>query len=1500
MNLSIIDKLFNDNPYLLTEHHLETYDEFLEHGIKRILKEKNPITILQDKDINSNEYNLQCQIYIGGKEGNLVYYGKPMIYDNQRQHFMYPNEARLRNMTYGVSIHYDIEIDFFINTADGILTETITLYKKLLGFFPIMLMSKICILKSLDPLARFEIGECKNDKGGYFIIDGKEKCIVSQEKFADNMLYVRDKVNEYYSHSAELRCVSEDASKPMRKVSVKIVSESSTYKNGQIVVEVPNVRKPVPLFILMRALGVLSDKEIIEYCLLDIKDNKYFVDLFIPSIHDANRIFNQTLALKYIASFTKGKTIQHVLEILSDYFLPNIGETNFIDKAFYTGYMVNELLKVYTKQTKPTDRDNFKFKRVELPGQLLYDLFKEYYSLQQKYIFTKFDKEFFYKQSIYLNDFKPLILMNQHFFSERIVEKGFMKAFKGNWGSQANTKRVGIVQDLNRLTFNSALSHLRKLNLPLDVSAKVIGPRLLHSSQWGIIDPVDTPDGGNVGLHKHLAISAKITTGHSAVSLIQWLRVNLNLKYLVETQPVFIHRMCKIFVNGKWIGVISDPIISIEKLKLYRRNALIPIYTSISWDVKNNIIYIFCDSGRLCRPVFYIENDISSINRESISEIIKTNNYSWQSLICGFASKKVPLTHTNVFMNVSDLYNTNDIRELQETKAIIEYLDSAETETSLIAMDENIETNKYTHMEIHPSLMFGIMGNQVVFPENNQLPRDLFACGQMRQAVSLYHSNYQNRIDKMGVILNNGQIPLVKSRYLEKINNEEHPYGENVIVAIMCYGGYNVEDSILFNEASVKRGLFRTTYFNMYEDYEERVSVGNSEIDTKFVNVNEEDVVGLKPGYDYGNLDENGLIKENTFLDDKKVIIGKAIYEQDQKLDSSSFPKKGQTGYVDKAFITEDDEGYRIAKVRVRDERIPTIGDKFCSRCGQKGTIGTLISEENMPFTENGIRPDIIVNPHAFPSRMTIGQLVESLMGKACALYGGFGDCTAFVNSGSKHEEFGSMLIRYGYHSSGCEVLYNGESGEQIDANIYIGPTYYMRLKHMVKDKINYRARGPRTALTRQTVAGRANDGGLRIGEMERDGILAHGATRFLQESMLIRGDEYFMAICNITGMIAIYNDTKNIFMSPYADGPIKFKGDITNEYKTLIKKTEFGRSFSIVRVPYAFKLLIHELQTMNIQMRVITEDNVDQLSEKSNYIFNLPEKTESTLDIGGGLTETDTIEDLEYEEQNLSNNNSIKPLQENYENTDVQEIDLDAITKTQGTDIQEIDIHTITSTKQPDIQELDLDTIKSTKQSDIQELDLDTLNSKKQIDLDTNIVAQQDVPLVEQNFEDVKPLNQQVDKSLSLPLTSSASHSVTAQLSEQVSEPVSEQVSGPVSDLVSVPVSEKVSEPVTNNEIKPIDINLSTHEKENESTILTKNISFDLDKVKLNDSQQNTAQSKEELNNIKLDIQTIDDNDITEKQNISILTDVLEKSKETELNNEKDSDKKKIKIDIK
>ena len=1668
----LIDKYFKDNPNCLVSHHLESFNDFFRNGIKRIFYENNPIRFIErEEEGTEHGKRNECMLYLGGKEGNLIYYGKPVIYDDNNSHYMFPNDARLRNMTYGITIHYDVDIEFIYYIGDEKKTHNMLLNKIYLGRFPIMLQSELCILNKMNKEVRFNAGECRNDNGGYFIIDGKEKIVIPQEKFADNMLYIRtNKEDDIYSHSTEIRSVSEDSSKPIRTTSVKIVAPSPSYSNNQIVVAIPNVKKPVPLFILMRALGIISDKDIIRTCLLDIEKNNSMVDLFIPSVHDANKFFTQRSALEFIAELTKRGTISNVIEILSDYFLPHIGELNFSEKAYFVGYMVYRLLKVYIKEEKPTDRDNFRFKRIELSGTLIYDLFREYYLIQKKDITRKIDEEYYYHKGSYKEDetlsrkekqalkkksnTKELVESNKYkdnfigliesnvksFFKDRIVEQGFKKAFKGNWGSESHTKRLGAVQDLNRLSWYTFISHLRKINLPLDSTSKVVGPRLLNSSQWGFIDPIDTPDGGNIGLHKHLSITANITSGSSGYPIIKWIRSNTPLRLVLECSPEQIINSSKVFVNGIWIGIVDTPFELINLLKLYRRNGILPIYISLSFDIEHNEVYIYTDAGRLIRPIYYIEKNKVSYDRKDIIDLLDKGTITWEQIISGFMEKSDKNFNTkyNKIYDIQELYkgigtNKEEVFDkLMKNKSMIDYIDTSEEETTLIAtsIDDLKKNNYYTHLEIDPSLILGVMGNLVIYPENNPLPRNSFSCGQSKQAVSVYHSNYEMRIDKMGVILNYGQVPLVKSRYLKYINNEEQPYGVNAIVALMTYTGYNVEDAILINEGSILRGMFRTTYFSMYEAREESSKITGMN-NSKFANIEKNNVIGKKKGYDYSFLDDYGLIRENTELNDKIILIGKINSNLENKelwIDDSVKPKKGQLGYVDKSFITLGEEGFNIAKVRLREERIPAIGDKmacalptqqvltnegwveiqnidivkhkvatldingnmcyehptakfeynhsgkmysvsnkqvevvctlnhklyvkhrehnrikknyelieaqnvigkmvrfqksmeniypdvewmeigykkykmddwlqllgmfiadgstnsgavyisalkdrkiafnisimmklglkykydnihdkftilrgqypeiyeeldklsvgalnkylpdyvwslskrqciilldallqgdghtyndgfsrygtislrlandvcklavhcgwsgitkiaaepgdnphmikgsgynknkfhfieskntyykisiirkqnqpyinkkvnesnkeelidyegkvYCiempsshlyymrennfapsmlignSRAGQKGTIGLIIPEVDMPYLEDGTRPDLIINPHAIPSRMTIGQIVESLLGIACVSYGGYGDCTAFQVKGTNYSVYGPMLTKAGFNNTGNHLLYNGMTGEQIQANIYMGPTYYMRLKHMVKDKINYRARGPNQQLTRQPVQGRANDGGLRVGEMERDAICAHGLAYFLNESFLVRGDEYYMAICNKTGAIAIYNEEKNLFISPYADGPIKFNTN-TDGSMNIKNLTRFGRSFSLLRIPYSFKLLIQELQVMNINMKIITDENVDQLLSMSysNNIAKLLNKKEDRT--------TDNINNIisEYKQKILNiNRNARQEQNRNYK----QEENISIPSPVTEHDINEVSLQPISPDNPP------------------------------------------------------------------------------------------------------------------------------------------------------------------------------------------------------------------------
>ena len=1269
MSWSILDTYFKSNPTHLVNHHLDSYNLFVSVGIQKIFMENNPLKFIENTSEEIQNPNI-ILLYNGGKDGNKIYYGKPTIYDDKNVHYMYPNEARLRNMTYGFTIHYDVDVEIFIYKGTG--KEPVKITKTIpnifLGRFPIMINSTLCILNGLSKDIKYNMGECRQDYGGYFIIDGKEKVIIPEEKFADNMISIKELKDEMYSHSVEVRSVSEDSSKPKRVVAVKMVAPTDKYTNNQLVVVVPNVRKPIPLFIVMRALGIISDKDIIKTCLLDFAKYESYIDLFIPCVHDANYVFDQVSAIKYISTFVKNKSVNIVLNILINYFLPHIGDSNFIDKAYYLGYMVKRLLQVYVKEETPTDRDSFLYKRIDLSGIMLYDLFTEFYGIQIKSILLNIDKAYNEDKNIgiYQENFEKIMDNSHYYYNERIVELGFKRAFKGNWGSQAYTKKVGVVQDLNRLSWFTVFSQLRKSNLPMPAGIKITKPRLLHSSQWGYIDILDCPEGQDIGFQKHLAITASVTSGTSGIGMFEWLRNIFNIHSIIESTPEYLANTTKIFINGKWVGNTDDPMYMLTKLKLYKRNGILPIFTSISFRYKYKELYIYTDYGRVIRPCYHITNDKPSYLRKGIVELI--NN--WDKLISGFGKKRVNKYNSldSILYNPNELYYKPTDEYLHQHRSILEYIDVSEEETALIAITpSNLSKSKwYTHVEIDPSVILGLMGNCIIFPQCNPLPRNNFSGSQSRQAVSIYNTNFQNRIDKMGVILNYGQIPLVKSRYLQYINQEQIPYGMNCIVAIMSYTGYNVEDSIIFNEGSIKRGLFRTSYYSMYEDREDNSQISGGE-DSIFANILSRNVVNTKMGYDYSKLDEYGLIREGEIVDDKTIVIGKIKIGLDGKeYDDSVKTKKGQLGIVDRSFMSEGESGNKIAKIRIREERIPAIGDKFASRSGQKGTLGIILPEKDMPFTSQGIKPDLIINPHALPSRMTIGQLIESLLGKMSSNYGGFGDCTAFGTMGNNITTFGKYvqnidsphinnvknveyttphiddykndLQKIGFHSSGNQLLYNGINGQQLESNIFIGVNYYMRLKHMVKDKINYRAQGPLNFLTRQSVHGRANDGGLRIGEMERDSIITHGLSSFLKESFMLRGDAYQIAVCNKTGLIAIYNPSNNLMLSPSLDGPVQFKMDITTEDITINNTTKFGRSFSLVNIPYSLKLFIQELQIMGIQVRIITDKNINRLDSLA-YSDNIIKLT-SSFDLYNDLQRhKDTISKYvdEYRQQRFN-----------------------------------------------------------------------------------------------------------------------------------------------------------------------------------------------------------------------------------------------------------------------
>jgi DNA-directed RNA polymerase II subunit RPB2 len=517
---------------------------------------------------------------------------------------------------------------------------------------------------------------------------------------------------------------------------------------------------------------------------------------------------------------------------------------------------------------------------------------------------------------------------------------------------------------------------------------------------------------------------------------------------------------------------------------------------------------------------------------------------------------------------VDKLKSTGDfIQILEQNQAPIEYIDSTESDYILIAKDYRTIDKEYTHSEIESSLILSALTVNIPFPEHSQAPRNVFSSQQTKQAVGVYSSAYNTRFDTFAHVLHYPQKPIVTTKYKKYTHVDKLPYGCNCIVAIASYSGYNQEDAVILNKSSVQRGMFQSVYFRSYEDSEEI----KQNVSSKFANPKYQPNVRKKNLSSFSKLDVNGFVKEGEYVTPDDMITGKCVMNGDVTEVSGSSIKFGTSGKVDKVVIYENKEHLRTGKVRIRKVKIPEVGDKFASRPGQKGVCGLLIDEKDMPFSKDGIVPDLIMNPHAIPSRMTINQLLEIILGKSCALSGTLGDATAFQNNDIR--DYTKVLNNYGFEGMGNEVLYSGITGEQLKTSIFMGPIYYQRIKIMVADKMHSRGTGPVQALVRQPAAGRANNGGLRIGEMERDSILSHGMADFLNESMMKRSDEYSVQIDETTGLI------------DYSDSD-----------------TQKCR----VKMPYAMKMMLQELQGMSVYPRLIIDNPVANKPVFQHLLNNL------------------------------------------------------------------------------------------------------------------------------------------------------------------------------------------------------------------------------------------------------------------------------------------------------
>ena len=1157
-----IIKMYYKNGHLLklVNHQIESYNNFINVQMRKTIDMFNPTVIKSDQYLNSDtkQHSLFIEINFGE-----FYLHRPQIHENNgATKVMFPNDARLRNFTYAASLLIDINIKIIVNKGDNSDSKHV-INKKLekvhLGKIPIMLKSDHCVLTQFRHYTPEITKECRFDPGGYFIINGSEKTVLAQERANDNAVCCFDqrRTNTKWDWTAEIRSVAYNKIISPKQIQVMVSNKTNVFGHPMYI-SIPRTKQPIPIFIVFRALGIESDKDICEKIMLDVsdekhKDIKYFLR---ASLINANEVLTQEAALEYMKGLTSfipinmdketgnKKREQFVRDILMNDLFPHC--RNVVEKIYYLGYCVMTLIKTCLGWRAADDRDSYINKRVDTTGYLLNNLFRNYFNKVVKDMSKQVIREMNGGSWKSNNDYNNIINATNIYkiIKASTIENGIRRALAtGDFGIKSiNSSKVGVAQVLNRLTYVSALSHLRRVNTPVDKSGKLIPPRKLHGTSYGFICPAETPEGGSIGIVKNLTYLAQITNYSDSSVIYDFLRHHI--MFLEDCECRTVSTLTKVFVNGNWCGCTDDALSLFNNLKQMKHRGIFNIHTSIAFDYTNNTIYISSDAGRLVRPVFKVRNNKILLTSQLVAKI-KSETIQWEDLF------------------------TNQVTD----ESIMEYIDAQEQNTSLVAMfrkDLEDKTKHYTHCEIHPSTLFGLLASCIPFPEHNQSPRNTYQCAMGKQAIGIYTTNFRDRMDKTSLVLSNPMRPLVDTRIMNILGLHKIPSGQNAIVAIATYSGFNQEDSVIINRSAIDRGMFSATTYKTEKDEDKKI-FGDEEkrgvpdpLKTR----------GIKFG-NYKKLQENGFMKENTLIENTDVIIGKYRPIKQNKndntkrikyCDESRIYRTKEECFIDRNYIDTNGDGYNICKVRIRTHRKPIIGDKFSSRHGQKGTVGVILDEKDMPFTESGIVPDIIINPHAIPSRMTIAHLKETLLGKVLVQLGMFGDGTSFNNVDLK--TITDELLKQNYEKSGDELMMNGMTGEQIETRVFIGPVFYQRLKHMVNDKQHSRSTGPMVVLTRQPAEGRARDGGLRFGEMERDCMISHGASRFTKERMYDVSDKYSVHVCKECGLIASYNEKYSIYNCKNCNNSV---------------------NFSCINIPYSCKLLFQELITMNVAPRFLT-----------------------------------------------------------------------------------------------------------------------------------------------------------------------------------------------------------------------------------------------------------------------------------------------------------------------
>ena len=1110
----------------VVRHQLESFDHFADVMLPQIITENSDIVVTVGERTHTLKFSRVCVPPPTIRES-----------DGFVRAVEGPAEAMARNLSYASAVLVDVL--HTVDTVDGERIKSDMYREVVLCKIPIMVRSRYCYLSSRVG----DLSSCVYDSGGYFVINGLEKTLIAQQKLRTNCAFVWPATAQSRATlCCEVRSCHEQKLRSTSTLVLHLMPGNADHP-PHITVSLPFLETTVSLTALFKLLGCGTLEAMVEACGAHSGAHGAIVtstvrDILIEGMEPetAEEIFIQ-VGDRGTTETTRQRRDRYMTHILNNEVLPHMGLGDapqiHAAKTLYLGHMVHRLMLVHLGLRPVDDRDHFKLKRVDAPGHLCSLLFRQLFRAFLKSLNSQLVRTL---SSPHRQLSIPKLVM------ARKITSGFKYAFAtGNWGVQArsNTAQCGVAQVLNRNSIFASVSDKRRLSCPANRDSKNSAIRQQHPSAYGVVCPAETPEGQSCGLIVNLAVLAHVRinscTQLSMLSVMKALPSRLGFVAAETAAAGGVDGYVRVFHNGVVQGFVHRTMLrdTVEQLRQLRADASLPSDCSVAYDPDAGEIHVGTDAGCLCRPVFVVAR-LGDL-RSKVDECRAHRAPLWPTLVAS---------------------------------GIVMYIDKEEEQSLVVAHSHHQLADapgRFTHMEIHPSAILGMSASMIPFPHHNQAPRNTYQCAMGKQSIGVYASNAHMRFDTVGFGLWYPQRPLVGTWVDDVLGTKTIPAGTNAIVAIMTYGGFNQEDSLIFNKAALDRGMMRCCVARTVRD--EAGSEGYTFCRPP------SDCSQRRAGC-YDKLRPCGTVPVGTVVSQGDVVIGK-VRDADTKngevisQDHSTVAKCANEGVVTRVMYATNRDGLDIRKVRIEETRTPQTGDKFTSRHGQKGVIGAIYRSEDMPFLEDGRQPDIIMNPHALPSRMTIGQLVEMLLATLGCSEGKIGDGTAF--GGHTVDSIAERLEAAGLDPHGNHDMYNGGTGNKMEARIFMGPVCMQSLKHMVDDKCHARARGPVDAKTRQPTEGRRQDGGLRFGEMERDCLIGHGAAAMLQERLFTQSDPYECTVCTQCGLLA----------EPAC------RGTCIGERGAFCRLCNSSEHVVDLPMPYATKLLLQEVMGTNIAPRI-------------------------------------------------------------------------------------------------------------------------------------------------------------------------------------------------------------------------------------------------------------------------------------------------------------------------